>query len=121
MKILDANDDFVRLLFAFLLLSDKCSYLPEIYEIFGYENTIKLLETFAGITVKFPTVEELTQLAVDIKIYIRLKKVPLGSREMIIGELSDEYNLNSGAIKMRYIRFSKEIEDNLGLKFLFKK
>lgn len=119
MKILDNNNDHVSLFYVLLLQCGKYSFLPELYDMLGEEKTLQVLEVFAGKTIRFPLMSELTRIARDIAIYCRIAKVPENSSTPVVNDLATEYNMEAMTVRKVYSEMSKTVQA-LGIKFLFK-
>lgn len=98
----------VRVLFLALLNSDAYSVLPEIYEVFGREQTLKFLDVFAGSTIKVPTRKKLQECIRDVDIFCTLEytKHPPTKKE-----LADQYDLSESSIKEIYKRVKSLTKD----------
>ncbi len=98
--------------------SGKYTFLPEIYDIFGREGTIKFLELFAGCTVAVPPIETLQKLARNASVYIRLESSPPAQRAAIIRTIAEEYDLVEDRVRRVYEETKSLFEDTLGFKIL---
>ena len=120
MKIEDENNRRVSLVYVLLLCSGKHSYLPELYDIFGEDKTMEMLEVFAGTTIKFPGLLELKTLARNVVIYLTLRKLPSkwGEKSTAIEELSSTYGMDPAVLMQRYDETKRLIEKELKLRFV---
>lgn len=84
-----------------LLRSSRDTLLPDIFEIFGIEHTMRFLDTFAGARITVPSKEVIARAVRDASIYYRtdVKKEKVSS-EM----LAREYNLSDGVIVRRILQ-----------------
>ena len=59
-----------------LLDSAANTLIPELYEVVGHdkETLIKLLEIFAGVTIKFPSVDVLKNAVRDATVFVELER-----------------------------------------------
>lgn len=104
--------------FVLLLTSGKYSFLPELYEIFGKDSTIKFLELFAGMTVEVPSVKRLSSLARDTKVYTRVKNANPSHRATVIKSLAREFSTDEKRIRLIYDRTRTFLEGSLGFKLV---
>lgn len=108
----------VEVFYALLVSSGRYTFLPELYDIFGREATIKFLEVFAGCRIKVPSIEKLENLARSTAIYVRIKQSKSKRRAMIVQMLAEEYELTEDRVRSIYNRTRLNLEENLGLKFV---
>ena len=59
---------------AVLILQSNFDLLPELYEIFGKEDTLKFLSIFAGRVIRVPSKGEIDQSIRDVMIWVALSK-----------------------------------------------
>ncbi len=115
MQILDLNGNQADLFYILLLYSGKYNYLPDLYDAVGKEETIKLLDIFAGVKVEFPSVEDLKKFAAEVDVYMRMKKASVKRRPSLVKDLADEYITSEDTIRNTYSRAAKVIEGDLGI------
>lgn len=117
-RILDADfGKYVSIVKLALLRNRKFSLLPEIYEIFGEEATIKFLDLFSGQTIKVPSARELEKIFREVTVYIRLNSASSEDFPKIVEELSAEYLLDERMIIQSYEIIKSVVEH----KYWFKK
>lgn len=102
--------------YALLVSSGKYTFLPELYDIFGREATIKFLEIFAGCRIKVPRIERLEELARATAIYVRIEQVPERRKPSIIQILAEEYEVTEDRIRSIHAKTKKHLEEDLGFK-----
>jgi hypothetical protein len=93
-----------------LLRTGRDTLLPEIYEIFGKESTIKFLDIFAGITVKVPTKQVIENAIRDTFIYLTLKKAKRNGYPKspdVVTDLADRYSIERSTVKIIYKEMDK--------------
>lgn len=88
-----------------LLRAGKNTLLPELYDIFGKENLLKFLDTFAGTTVEVPTKKVLEDAIRDTYVYLTLEKGLKSSNKKksdVVKELSDRYDIEGREVLRIY-------------------
>ncbi len=112
----------LELFYAMLVSYEDLSFLPELYDIFGRDNTAKFIEMFAGCSINVPSLEKLKQLYKDVLIYYKIKSVDSSDRKAIVVKtLSGEYDLTEDQIRKIYIKMKVKFEDDLGYKLIIPK
>lgn len=104
-------------LYILMLLSGKYNFLPELYDVLGYEMTLKVLDIFAGTEIKFPSEKEFARLARDVSVYSRLSSVTPSMKESVVNQISLEYNISVSSVNDIYESVSSSLK-SLGLKAL---
>lgn len=104
----------VDVFYLLLVTSGQYTFLPEIYDIFGKEATIKFLEVFAGCRLQIPSVSKLEVLARDTSIYVRIESATAAQRASVIHALADQYDLVEDRIRDIYAETKSKIENDLG-------
>jgi len=89
---------------AVLILQSNFDLLPEIYDIFGNDETIKFLHIFAGRVIRVPTKIELDTAIRDVMIWVAVGK---NSTPDSIRALSAKY----GVTKNEIIRIHNRVKD----------
>lgn len=117
MKPIDCNGDYVGVLHLLLLQSGKYSFVPELHNIVGDDLMIKILEIFGGVTMKFPSDDEISMIARDIDVYRRLEKVPDGKKASPIADLASTYDTCDENVIAIYNRVHKNLS-KLGIRFV---
>lgn len=115
MQILDLNGHQASLFYIILLYTGKFNYLPDLYDAIGKEETIKLLDIFAGTKIEFPSEEELKKYTAEVDVYLRLKKVSSKRRPSLVRDLAREYVTSEDTIRNTYDRAAKVLERDLGI------
>ena len=118
MKVLDVAGHAANAFYILLMYSGSHTYLPELYDILGHEKMIKVLDVFAGTTIKFPSEKELQRLAAEIRIYFRLKRANKKLRCMLMKEIADELGVTEDEIRAVFNKTSRVLEQQLGLEIL---
>jgi hypothetical protein len=103
----------VKAVYLLLIQYDKYSFLPELYDIIGEAAMTKLLERFAGQSIKFPSEAELLDIVRKLKIYSRLYKVQPGRRRPVIEELASDLDMTPESVQVSFTKTKKELEDRL--------
>ncbi len=106
----------VEVFYVLLLGSGKYSFLPDLYEIFGRESTIKFLEIFAGCKLKVPTVDQLERIARNTKVYTSVELAHYKRRAIVIENLALEFDTDETGIRQIHQRTKTYLEENLGFK-----
>lgn len=102
--------------YALLVSCGSYTFLPELYDIFGREATIKFLDVFAGTRIKVPKLEKLEALARDTAIYVRIENVSNRQKPAVVKSLAEEYELNEDRIRSIYASTKVKIEQEYGFK-----
>ena len=106
----------VETFYALLVSSGQYTFLPELYDIFGREITIKFLDVFAGCKIRVPKFEVLEELARNTAIYVRIENVPNKKRSIIVKSIADEYELTEDRVRSLYTATKSKLEDELGFR-----
>lgn len=88
-----------------LLRTGRESLLPELYEIFGKEATIKFLDIFAGTTITVPSRQVVENAIRDTFIYLTLKKSKSTGRPNsvdVVTDLADRYSIDRDTVNRIY-------------------
>lgn len=116
--ILDVQGNSIDIFYVLLLYSDKYGFLPELYEILGKDKTFKLLDIFAGMTIKFPSLSEMERIAFEVKVYMKLSRVSEDYRVSITQDLADEYDLTTESIRLIFDKTKRFIEGDLNIEVM---
>jgi hypothetical protein len=108
----------VEAFYALLIASGKYTFLPELYDIFGREETIKFLEVFAGCLLKVPRVERLEELARAVGILVRIDSVSEAQKPSIVKTLAEELDLTEDRVRRIYVNTKAKLEIEYGLKVI---
>lgn len=107
--------------YVLLVSAGNYTFLPELYDIFGREETIKFLEIFQGCTLSVPKADKLEKLAREVSIYTRIERAPTSkSRSTIVRRLAEEYELTEDRVRSIYAKTKVHLEDRLGFKAIKK-
>jgi hypothetical protein len=107
----------VELFYVLLVSAGRYTFLPEIYDVFGKEQTVKFLELFAGVTIKIPDTNVLQRYAEDISIYYRIEKAATTEKKrLIVDQLGIDLDLDRGQVLRRYKITKRYLEAELGFK-----
>jgi hypothetical protein len=96
---MDVDAKTIELLRVVLIRCDKYSFLPELYDVFGGEATIKFLQIFAGCSFTVPKQDVIKQALQDVEIYRSVSRLPTKDT---IEFLSQEYELPRKLILAAY-------------------
>jgi len=118
MKLVDLNGYQTDLFYIILLYSGKYSYLPDLYDSVGKDTAIKLLDTFAGSTIEFPSITDIKKYTTEVEVYFRIQKVSKRRRPSLIKDLSLEFQTTEDTIRNIYERAAKIIEGDLGIELI---
>lgn len=108
----------MEVFYALLVSSGDFTFLPELYDIFGREVTIRFLEIFAGCRIRVPKLDKLEALARSTAIYVRLEQVSVRQRQMVIKTLAEEYELTEDRVRTLYAKTKAKLEQELGFKVI---
>lgn len=106
----------VEAFYVLLVSSGRYTFLPELYEVFGRESTLKFLELFEGCSVRVPKLKRLERLAQQATVYVRIERATRGARPQIIHALSREYGISEDRIRTIHKRTKRKLEHELGFK-----
>jgi hypothetical protein len=93
-----------------LTRTGRDTLLPELYEIFGKEATIKFLDIFAGTTVKVPSKQVIENAIRDTFIYLTLKKAKRSYNIKpadVVNDLADRYSIERETVNLIYREMEK--------------
>ena len=110
----------VEVFYVLLVCSGKYSFLPELYDIFGRESTIKFLELFSGCRFYVPKVEKLEKLARKAEVYVRIEQVSAKQKPSVIRSIAEEYDLTEDFVRQIYVDAKVDLEDGYGFKVIKK-
>jgi hypothetical protein len=119
MKLLDTHDSLQEQMFYFLMLrAGQYSLLPELLEVVGKERMLELLKLFAGNTLQFPSLNELSRYAKEVNIFFRIHKVRHNEhhRAAVVRDLADEYMVEENMINRIYQKVARIVSDSTGAK-----
>lgn len=91
-----------------LLCFFRLTLLPEIYEIFGKDITLKLFGKFGGQTITFPPRSELMRIRRDADIFIRLQA---NDNPVIRKRIASEYDLSVARVTDIYYKVEKIVKE----------
>ena len=114
--ISDLSGRQVDAFYVLLVTSGNYTFLPELYDIFGRDATLKFLEVFAGCSLSVPKVEKLEKLARNAAIYLRIEQASLKQQPSIVESLSEEYNLTESQVRRVFAKTKVKLEDEYGFK-----
>ncbi len=106
----------VEIFYVLLVTCGRYTFLPELYDIFGRENTIKFLEIFAGCNLYVPGVDKLEKLAKNSEIYIRIEQVSEQQKPSVITTIAEEMDISEDRVRTVYVDTKISIEDLHGFK-----
>lgn len=109
LKLINNNGEFIPILYSLLYQNDKYSLLPELIDICGEEVATTLIDRFAGMTLTFPSYNELKLIARDVAIYFRLVRIPSGLAAPIVDDMASEYGVDTDVIRNSYERTKKTL------------
>ena len=102
---------YVEILQAVMQLVSPKSHIPEIYAVFGKEQSLKFLDIFAGMTLKVPPREVIEKCMRDVVIYMTLAKENPSRRPKAVKALAHRYGTSSGDIRQTFIRVEKALAE----------
>lgn len=100
----ESTKKYIDAIKAVLILQSNFDLLPEVYDIFGKEGTIKFLNIFAGRVIRIPTREEIDTAIRDVMLWVAVSKN--GSVDSIRA-LSAKY----GVTKNEVVRIHGRVKD----------
>ncbi len=110
------GEEVVELLQVILMEEFGDTHLPELYEVLGKEKFLKVLDIFqdaemipcqeCGCAVKWPARSALEGILLDLIIYFRVRKAPLGSKSGIMREIASDSNMTPTQVRSSYLRTS---------------
>ena len=115
------NGRQVEAFYVLLVSSAKYTFLPELYDVFGREATIKFLDVFAGCSLRVPKINKLERLAMESSIYVRVERVTPRRRQVVIKALAEEYEVTDDRIRNIYHKTKKKLEKEFGFTAIKKK
>jgi len=119
MKLFNSEGYNTDVFYILLLYSGKYSFLPDLHEVVGREKMSDLLSIFAGTTIKFPSEDDLRKTAFQVQTYVRIKSSPTSQKTSVIRDIADENMITVDTVENTFIRASRIIEDDLGVKIEF--
>jgi hypothetical protein len=109
-KRIGKHMDVFRLM---LTLAGEKTVLPEILEVFGNDMTVKFLDIFAGVTIKVPSRDIITDAARDTDIYLTCKKA--ADPKEVYELLADRYEVEAWWIKKHFAELDKALSKHYKL------
>ncbi len=88
------SDKHLSALRVSLLMTGKFGFLPELMDLIGKENFLKVFIVLAGTTVRFPTPEEMVLAVRDVDIWVQLEGVDENIFPVTVKRLAETYELN---------------------------
>jgi hypothetical protein len=106
-----------RLVYYLMLRSGQYTLLPELLDVVGEEKMAELLKLFAGNTIQFPSVDELSKYAKEVNIYFRLQTIHNEHRRSnAVKELAGEYMIDESTVRRIYHKLAGIVSESLGVK-----
>lgn len=105
-----------HIVYIMLLRSGRYTYLPELFDAVGKEKMLEVLQLFAGMQIKFPTMDEIKRYAKEVTIFFRINKVSEKQRASVVKDLADEYIVDEDTINLIYQQMSHLLKDELLLR-----
>jgi hypothetical protein len=103
-----------------LLESFENTHLPELYDALGKDAFLKLLDVFenstffacphCGQSLKFPTLDKIQAVLLDVAAYCRLLDAPKGTKSGIIRELARQYGTSLGRVRSSFNRMERRAQ-----------
>lgn len=103
----------MQVVYILLLLTDKYNFLPELLDVVGREKMMELLQLFAGITIKFPTIQEIERYSKEVTIFFRVHRSTKEQRASVVKDLADYYLVTEDAINLVYNKVKHLVEEDL--------
>lgn len=105
-----------QLLYLVLLSDDNSSILPELFDVFGEDLTLKFLDIFSGQTIVCPSKTKLSRMIRDIDMYIRV----VYNKESI-STVADSYEVSKDTVENMVNKLAYIIENrNINIPKLIK-
>lgn len=111
------SDIFCMMLYCY----KKHSLLLELKDLVGNDLMKKIMDHFAGATLKFPTERELQKIAFSITVYMRLKNLEGNKRRSVAKDLGIEYGMTRQQIEAIFKKTSAVVERHSGMEVRFGK
>lgn len=111
---------FMDLFYAVFMFKtgNKFNYLPELCDVIGKKETFKLLDIFAGCTIVFPSMKEVSVVVKNLDIYLQVKNIKKSNKcsmkeifRIVAGNNNND--INAMAVENAYNEF-KELIENTG-------
>jgi hypothetical protein len=102
-----------KLLYILLLRSGQYNFLPDLFDAID-ENTevmTRLLDSFAGTTITFPSTEKIEQYAKEITVYARMKFCKPPDRWSLAEQLAREYTTSGERILQIRDRIGRVLDE----------
>ena len=110
----DISGHSVDLFYVLLLYNGRYDFLPDLYDVFGRDLTMKIMDLFAGLTIKFPSVKEIKKLALEVDVYTRLSSAGTSGRQSdVVGNLIDEYGIGEQTVWSIFNKVKGVLEGDL--------
>lgn len=100
--------DFKDVLAITIMIDQKYTFLPEIYEVFGKEKMLKFMSIFGGTTVQVPTEDDLVQTIRDVQLYIDVVNRKNGRPPF--SQIADKYEMTKPFALQVFNRIRKKVE-----------
>jgi hypothetical protein len=114
-KLLNISGHSVDLFYVLLLHTGKYEFLPELYDVLGKELTLRVMDIFAGTSVKFPNQKVLARLAAEVEIYVRVGSAQESQRASVIHSLAEKLALSEDHVREVYNKTRHLLEEELGV------
>jgi len=75
---------------------DKYTFIPDIAKAIGWENTRRLIQSFAGLSIRFPSSVQLKRYALLQSVYMELQRDPSPEN---ITQLAKRYRISAGRLQ----------------------
>lgn len=103
------SQQFMDLFQIVLLAAAEDTHIPEIYEIFGPEYTLRFLDIFRGMTVEVPSREVIANALRDVGIYLAVVQAGEGTKAQIIRDLAVKHGLTAQKVRSIYYRTTEQL------------
>lgn len=109
------NPDLKRtesnLLYLLLLRTDQYSFLPELFEAVNEDTDAmaKLLHCFAGVTIAFPSINQLEKMIEEVRIFLRMRYAR--RRQETRDSICAEYSIHDATIDVVCKRMNKLVKE----------
>ena len=100
-----------KIVYMLLYRKNKYSFLPELFDALNDDEKLisELFVRFSGCSITFPTVDELEEIARDIRIYAKSRSVKI--KDEAYSDLATEYGMPQETVRTIYISMKKLLDE----------
>lgn len=100
-----------------LMLFYPNTLINEFFKMFGYSNTEKLLQVFAGTTLQIPSTTKIEEAMRDCAVYETLCKSKSAAESRRLGKaLAEQYDIDRAEVRKIYHAMRKRVRQNKKLR-----